>query len=134
MPATGPRLPSSTTRSGRFDRAHELPARLDLPLARLMQGFVAEPPYRIEPHGEVSVPFLQSQPWELPTVALEIDGRATEAWIDTGGDMLTVPHAFGVEPLATFKGAAYAGGVEARGAYGRAGAVRLGGITDATCR
>ena len=91
-------------RSGRFDRANELPARLDLPLARMMRGFGAEPPYRIEPHGEVSLPFLQSQPWEPPTVALEIDGRATEAWIDTGGDMLTVPHAFGVEPLATFKG------------------------------
>ena len=100
-----------------------------LPLSRLMTAFGDEP-YRIDWHGrrEAVLPFLQSTSWELPTVEIEVDGRPVEAWIDTGGDALTLPHAFGVEPLASFTGS-YAGGTAGEGAYGRVESVRLGPVT-----
>jgi hypothetical protein len=53
---------------------------------------------------------------------IEVDGRAVDAWIDTGGDLLTLPHAFGVTPLAEFCGTF-------SGCYGRVGSVRLGALT-----
>lgn len=107
-------------RTGRYDLARGL--RGDLPILRLMQAFGTRP-YRIE-WGEQSVtlPFRQAEPWELPTVAIEVDGRPVEALIDTGGDLLTLPQAFGVEPLATFEGTF-------AGTYGRVDTVRLGSLT-----
>ena len=115
-------------RSGHFDRAREIRG---MPLTRLMTAF-GEAPYRIDWHGEreAVLPFTQRTAWELPTVEIEIDGRAVEAWIDTGGDALTLPHGFGLEPLAAFSGAAYAGGT-GDGAYGRIESLRLGGVTVA---
>jgi hypothetical protein len=106
-------------RSARFDRA---PAA-DLPLARFMRSF-ERPPYAIDWAGreEVRLPFLQATSWELPTVAIEIDGRPAEAWIDTGGDMLSLPRDWGVEPLGDFHGTF-------DGAYGRVEHLRLGTIS-----
>src|SRR5262245_36167390 len=106
-------------RTGRFDKARRVRR---VPLSRVMTAF-GEAPYRIEWHADEAVlPFRQQQTWELPTVGIEIDGRAVEACIDTGGDTLTLPHDFGVEPLATFAGTW-------AGAYGRVGSVRLGPVT-----
>jgi hypothetical protein len=114
-------------RTGRFDNARLVRG---LPLSRLMTAFDGRP-YRIDWHGEreAVLPFIQRTAWELPTVEIEIDGRAVEAWIDTGGDALTLPHSFGVEPLAGFSGASYAGGRPGAGVYGRVGSVRLGPVT-----
>jgi hypothetical protein len=112
-------------RTGEYAAARGL--RGELPIVRLMQAFGAAP-YRIE--GESAVlPFTQVEPWDLPTVAIEVDGLPVEAWVDTGGDLLTLPHDFGVEPLATFRGGTYAGGAVGDGAYGKVGSVRLGAIT-----
>jgi hypothetical protein len=110
-------------RAGRYDCARDLRVRGDLPILRLMQAFGAEP-YRIDWGGESSagLPFTQAEAWELPTVAIEVDGRECEAWIDTGGDLLTLPRAFGVAPLAEFRGTF-------SGCYGRVEAVRLGALT-----
>ena len=106
-------------RTGRFDRARVVRG---VPLSRVMTAFGDEP-YRIEWHAdEAALPFLQRTSWELPRVEIEIDGRRIESWIDTGGDTLTVPHDFGVEPLATFDGTW-------SGAYGRVESVRLGPVT-----
>ncbi len=114
-------------RTGRFDQARRVRG---LPLSRLMTEFGSRP-YVIDWHGEreAVLPFLQRTAWELPTVAIEVDGRPVEAWIDTGGDTLTLPHDFGVEPLARFAGAAYAGGAAGEGVYGRVESVRLGPVT-----
>ena len=84
----------------------------------------------IDWHGEreAVLPFIQQTSWELPTVEIEIEGETVQAWIDTGGDTLTLPHNYEVEPLATFTGAAYAGGA-GEGVYGRVEEVRLGTVT-----
>jgi hypothetical protein len=75
-------------RTGRFDKARVIRG---LPLSRVMTGF-HDQPYRIEWHEpEAVLPFVQRTSWELPTVEIEIDGRAVEACIDTGGDTLTLP-------------------------------------------
>ena len=56
--------------------------------------------------------------------------RRVDAWIDTGGDALTLPALrFGVEPLARFAGASYAGGEPGEGVYGKVASVRLGPVT-----
>ena len=64
--------------------------------------------YRIDWPGEheAVLPFLQDDDWELPTVEIEIDGETVHAWIDTGGDTLTLPHIalLDIEPLARFSG------------------------------
>jgi hypothetical protein len=107
-------------RSGRFEKAREVRG---LPLSRVMTAFGGEP-YVIDWHGEreAVLPFLQQTAWELPTVEIEVEGRTVEAWIDTGGDTLTLPHDFGIEPLATFSGSF-------AGVYGRVESVRLGPVT-----
>ena len=89
-------------RAGRFDQARRVRG---LPLSDLMVRFGGEP-YRIDWHGEreAVLPFLQRDEWELPTVEIEIEGETVQAWIDTGGDTLTLPHDFGVEPLARYSG------------------------------
>ena len=124
-------------RTGRYDKARGLFAggAVDMPVWSLMTAFGNDPPYAIEwPDGEpqATVPLTQTAPWELPIVSLEVDGVALDAWIDTGGDMLTLPHdvasALGVEPRARFTGT-YAGGAQADGYYGRVASVRLGSVT-----
>jgi hypothetical protein len=124
-------------RTGRYDKAHGLFAggAVEMPVWSLMTAFGNEPPYAIEwPAGEphTTVPLMQTAPWELPIVSLEVDGVALDAWIDTGGDTLMLPHdvasALGVEPLARFTGT-YAGGAQADGYYGKVASVRLGSVT-----
>ena len=107
-------------RAGDFERARRVRG---LPLSDLMVRFGGEP-YRIDWHGEreAVLPFLQESDWELPTVEIEIDGETVHAWIDTGGDTLTLPHAYDVEPLARFSGTF-------AGVYGRVEEVRLGPVT-----
>ncbi len=80
--------------------------------------------YRIDWHGEheAVLPFLQDDDWDLPTVEIEIDGETVHAWIDTGGDTLTLPHAYDIEPLGRFSGTF-------AGVYGRVEEVRLGPVT-----
>ena len=80
--------------------------------------------YRIDWPGEheAVLPFLQDDDWDLPTVEIEIDGETVHAWIDTGGDMLTLPHAYDIEPLGRFSGTF-------AGVYGRVEEVRLGPVT-----
>ena len=126
-------------RTNRYDKAHSLFAGyaddVEMPVWRLMTGFGSDPPYAIEwPAGEATaiVPFEQTAPWELPIVALDIDGVALDAWIDTGGDALTLPAdlaaSLGVEPLGRFAGT-YAGGEQAEGYYGKVASVTLGPVT-----
>jgi hypothetical protein len=80
--------------------------------------------YRIDWHGEreAVLPFLQVDDWDLPTVEIEIDGETVHAWIDTGGDALTLPHEYDIEPLGRFSGTF-------AGVYGRVEEVRLGPVT-----
>jgi hypothetical protein len=126
-------------RTNRYDKAHGLfegsENDVEMPIWRLMTAFGGEPPYAIEwPPGEpmASVPFEQTTPWELPLVSIEVDGVALDAWIDTGGDMLTLPAdvaaSLGVEPLARFAGT-YAGGEQADGYYGKVASVAIGPVT-----
>jgi len=126
-------------RTNRYDKAHGLFAGheddVHMPIWKLMTAFGDEPPYAVEwPAGEDSaiIPFTQTTPWELPIVPLEIDGVALDAWIDTGGDALTLPAdiaaSLSVEPLARFAGT-YAGGEQAEGLYGKVASVALGPVT-----
>jgi len=126
-------------RTNRYDEAHGLFAGsendVEMPIWRLMTAFGADSPYAIEwPAGEptATVPFKQTTPWELPMVPLEVDGVALDAWIDTGGDALTLPAdvaaSLGVEPLARFA-ATYAGGEQADGYYGKVASVAIGPVT-----
>jgi hypothetical protein len=89
-----------------------------------MLGLRRRDRYVIDWHGEAEavLPFLQQEPWELPTVEIEIDGETVHAWIDTGGDTLTLPHAYDIEPLGRFSGTF-------AGVYGRVEEVRLGPVT-----
>lgn len=107
-------------RRGEFHRARRVRG---LPLSRMMTAFGGRP-YVIDWHGEreAVLPFLQADDWELPTVEIEIDGETAHAWIDTGGDALTLPHAYDVDPLASFSGTF-------EGVYGRVEEVRLGPVT-----
>jgi hypothetical protein len=107
-------------RRGEFHKARRVRG---LPLSRMMTAF-GGPPYVIDWDGEreAVLPFLQDDDWELPTVEIEVDGEPVRAWIDTGGDTLTLPHEFGVEPLASFEGTF-------AGVYGRVEEVRVGPVT-----
>ena len=107
-------------RRGEFHKARRVRG---LPLSRMMTAF-GGPPYVIEWNGEreAVLPFLQADDWELPTVEIEVDGETVHAWIDTGGDTLTLPHAYDIEPLARFEGTF-------AGVYGRVEEVRLGPVT-----
>lgn len=89
-----------------------------------MLGLRRRDRYAIDWHGEreAALPFLQDDDWELPTVEIEIDGEPVHAWIDTGGDRLTLPHSFDIEPLGRFSGTF-------EGVYGRVEEVRLGPVT-----
>ena len=126
-------------RTDRYDKAHGLFAGheddVEMPIWRLMTAFGGEPPYAVEwPAGEgpATMPFKQTTPWELPIVPLEIDGVALDAWIDTGGDTLTLPAdvaaSLGVEPLARFAGT-YAGGEQAEGLLRQGRVGPLGPVT-----
>ena len=106
-----------------------------LPIWDLMRSFGHNPPYRIDwPAGReaVETPFVQEGDWELPRVAVEINGRPFEAKIDTGGDLFTLnapaAKALGIEPVATFTGA-FAGGAPGEMSYGKASEVAIGGLT-----
>jgi hypothetical protein len=65
---------------------------IELPIWELMRSFGDEPAYRMDWKGreEAVILFLQEAEWELPRLALDIDGRALEARIDTGGDLLVL--------------------------------------------
>jgi tetratricopeptide (TPR) repeat protein len=106
---------------------------IELPIWELMRSFGDEPPYRMDWMGreEAVIPFLQEADSELPRLALEIDGRALEARIDTGGDLLVLTQglaaALRVEPVVSAQGV-FAAGAQGSIAYGRVGTVNLGGI------
>jgi Aspartyl protease len=105
-----------------------------LPIWDLMRSFGDTPPYRVEWPGVdvVAAPFLQGTDWELPRVAIEIDGRPFEAKIDTGGDLFTLDAAaaetLGVVPLTSFTGT-FAGGAPGAMGYGRVSEIAIGGLT-----
>ena len=107
---------------------------IELPVWELMRSFGDEPPYRVDWNGrdEAVVPFLQELEWELPRLPLEVDGRAVEARIDTGGDLLVLTPGLaaelGVEPVVSAQGV-FAAGAQGSIAYGRVGSVALGGVT-----
>ena len=107
---------------------------ITLPIWDLMRSF-GRAPYSVEwPAGvdAVEAPFLQEAEWELPRVAVEINGRSFEAKIDTGGDLFTLDaataEALAVERVATFTGT-FAGGAPGEMAYGRADEIAIGGLT-----
>ena len=106
-----------------------------LPIWDLMRSFGDRAPYVLDwPEGTtvVTAPFLQETDWELPRVAVEINGSPFEARIDTGGDLftLTAPDAksLGIEPVASFTGT-FAGGAPGEMGYGRAEEISIGGLT-----
>ena len=107
---------------------------IDLPIWELMRSWGNEPPYGIDWHGgpEVSVPFTQGTDWELPSIAIELDGRPVETRIDTGGDFLIlspdIADALGVAPVVTTTGT-FGGGAQGSLSYGKLGMMRVGGIT-----
>jgi aspartyl protease len=106
---------------------------IDLPVWELMRSFGDELPYRISwSEPEAAAPFVQETDWELPCVALEVDGLEIEARIDTGGELLTlspdVAEALGVETVASAQGV-FAAGAVANVRYGRVETVRIGPLT-----
>ena len=107
---------------------------IDLPIWELMRSWGDEPPYRIDWHGtpEVSLPFVQETDWELPSVAIELDGRSVETRIDTGGDLLIlspdIADALGVAPVVTTTGT-FGGGAQGSLSYGKLSTMRVGEIT-----
>jgi hypothetical protein len=114
-----------------YARAAEL--RVRLPIVQLMRAFGAVPPYQMSWSTEPAhIPFVEAEPWELPRVAIEVDGMAVEAQIDTGGDLLTLgaetARAVGVETVATMDGI-WAGGKRHALSYGRVGSVHVGDVT-----
>ena len=120
--------------TNRFDEAGSLFAGLEssitLPLWELMKSFGDERPYRTEcGETELVLPFLQSTPWQLPRLTIDVNGLEADARIDTGGELLTlspdVAAAAGFEPVVTAEGVLVAG---ARGeiGYGRIESIRLG--------
>jgi gag-polyprotein putative aspartyl protease len=124
--------------TNRYAEANGLFAGLEdavvLPIWELMRSFGDEPPYRIDSLGDgaVTLPFMQTSDWELPCVAIEIDGRQVDARIDTGGELLTlsrdVAEAVGVDLVVTATGV-FAGGAQGDMSYGRVEAVSVGGTT-----
>ena len=106
-----------------------------LPIWDLMQSFGDQAPYVLDwPEGTTAVtaPFLQESDWELPRLAVEINGSPFEARIDTGGDLFTLTasdaKSLGIEPVATFTGT-FAGGAPGEMGYGRAEEISIGGLT-----
>jgi hypothetical protein len=120
--------------TNRYAEARSLFAGIEdavtLPIWDLMRSYGDDPPYRVE-GAEAAVPFLQETEWELPRVAIEIDGTPFEARIDTGGDLFTLgaadAEALGIEPVATFTGT-FAGGAAGEVGYGRAAEIGIGGL------
>ncbi|MDJ0954694.1 MAG: aspartyl protease family protein [Acidimicrobiia bacterium] len=115
--------------ANRFAEASELPLRD--PLSRLMRSATG-PPNRIKWNnaGVVELPFLQTEPWQLPSVAVTVGGRQLTARIDTGGDLFSLPWSLadtlGIVPAATSSGR-FAGGRRAKIGYGIAPRLELGG-------
>lgn len=125
--------------TNRYAATHGLFAGIEdavtLPIWDLMRSFGDTVPYRVEwPAGATAVeaPFVQEADWELPRVAVDVDGRSYEAKIDTGGDLFTLPasdaKALGIEPVTTFTGS-FAGGAQGESGYGRAQVISVGGLT-----
>ena len=114
--------------TNRFDEAGSLFAGLEssitLPLWELMKSFGDERPYRTDWGGETELvlPFLQSTPWQLPRLTIEVNGLEADARIDTGGELLTlspdVAAAAGFEPVVTAEGV-FAAGARGEIGYGR---------------
>lgn len=123
-------LSLSHYQTNRFAEAAELPLRD--PLSRLMRS-ATRPPNLItwNTAGEVRLPFLQTEPWELPLVSVTVGRHEVPARIDTGGDLLSLPWALadrlGIVPAATRVGW-YAGGSRARTGYGIVDQLELGGL------
>ena len=124
--------------TNRYAETHKLFAGIEdavvLPIWELMRSFGDEPPYRIDSggNGVVTLPFTQTTAWELPSVAIEIEGRKVDARLDTGGELLTlsrdVAEAVGVDAVVTATGV-FAGGAKGDMSYGRVEAVSVGGTT-----
>ena len=124
--------------TNRYAETHDLFAGIEgavtLPIWDLMRSFGDTPPYRVEwPGGYAAVaPFLQDADWQLPRVAVEIDGRPFDAKIDTGGDLFTLDAAtaaaLGVVPVASFTGT-FADGAPGAMGYGRLSEVAIAGVT-----
>jgi Aspartyl protease len=124
--------------TNRYAEAHGLFAGLEdavtLPIGDLMRSFGDDAPYRVEwaERAMAVAPFLQETGWELPRVAVEVNGVPFEARIDTGGDLFTLgiadADALGIEPAVTFTGT-FAGGAPGEMRYGRAAEIAVGGLT-----
>ena len=107
---------------------------VQMPIWELMRSFGEETPYRIDWHGNdaVTAPFTQTTAWELPRIAMEIDGLQIDARLDTGGELLTLSRSvageLGLEEVSTATGV-FAGGAQADFGYGRVETVVIGGVT-----
>ena len=122
--------------TNRFTETHGLfagVAGVEFPIWDLMRSFGDVEPYRLDWSGDdqVTVPFTQTTDWELPSVAIEVDGVKADARLDTGGELLTLDRglaeAIGVEPVASATGV-FAGGARGEVGYGRVDAVSVGGL------
>ena len=105
-----------------------------LPIWNLMRSFGTEP-YGVEwPVGvdAVEAPFVQEADWELPRVAVEVNGRPFEAKIDTGGDLFTLnaqaAETLAIAPVTTFTGT-FAGGAPGEMGYAKVSEIAVGGLT-----
>ncbi|MDJ0925204.1 MAG: retropepsin-like aspartic protease [Acidimicrobiia bacterium] len=116
--------------SNRYAQAGALPLRD--PLTKLMRSFPSLP-YQVDwpAADQIALPFLQELPWQLPQVAVEVDGTKVVATIDTGGDLFSIPWDLAatlrIEPVAT-AGGRFAGGQGATVGWARLGRLGLGGI------
>ncbi len=102
-----------------------------LSLWGMMKAFGQEQPYQIAWNGrqEDVIPFLQAEAHKLPTITVEINGTPVQAYIDTGGDLFSIPQeladSLGIEMISSFTGT-FAGGNTAQSGYARAASLKIG--------
>jgi hypothetical protein len=122
--------------TNRYERCRELPDAMResvrLPHLDMMLAFEGEEPYRISwgrEHRAV-VPFLTADP--LPVIEVEIEGKAINALIDTGGDTFILDNeiadSLGIDVIASMTGM-FAGGQEAEVGFAKARSLSMGGVT-----
>ena len=124
--------------TNRYAETHGLFAGVEhaiqMPIWELMRSFGDEPSYRIDWHGSdtVTAPFNQTTAWELPRIAIEVNGLKIDARLDTGGELLTlsrvVAEELGIDEVTVATGV-FAGGAQADLGYARVEAVTVGGVT-----
>lgn len=116
--AAGAQLPLRDPLTGRMRQFPTLPNRLSA-AARLQR---------------TTLPFLQSERWQLPVVDVTANGMPLRAKIDTGGDLFSLPWSeaerLGIDALITSTGW-FAGGRRSRTGFGRLEQLQLGHLVIA---